>query len=332
VGEERLFLGIDGGGTRCRARLADAAGNVLGEGEAGPANIRQGLEECFRAVRDATGQCVAQAGLPGDPPIVACLALAGASEPAEAAAARGYSGHGFRRMLVTTDAHAACVGAHRGEDGGVIVVGTGSIGWAIVGGRQHRVGGWALPVSDEGSGAWLGCEALRRTLWAHDGRAAWTPLLRAISEQLGSDPSAIVRWTGSARPRDFAALAPLVVEHAHRSDAEARALMRLAARHVDALAARLAAHGASRLALAGGLARSLEPWLSSKTRKSLVAPAGDALDGALRLARAAAGVIPEMRVSAISGTRGHESRALPRDPGSRLSRFALGRDDKRGRS
>ena len=71
---------------------------------------------------------------------------------------------------ITTDAHAACVGAHRGRDGGVIIVGTGSIGWAKLNGRHYRVGGWGLPVSDEGSGAWLGREALRRVLWAHDGR------------------------------------------------------------------------------------------------------------------------------------------------------------------
>ena len=52
----------------------------------------------------------------------------------------------------------------------MIIAGTGSIGWAMVSGRQHRVGGWGLDVSDEGSGAWLGREVLRQVLWAHDGR------------------------------------------------------------------------------------------------------------------------------------------------------------------
>ena len=71
-------------------------------------------------------------------------------------------------------------------------------------GRHHRVGGWGFPVSDEGSGAWLGCEVVRRVLWAHDGRAPWTGLLRGVFEQFNSDPHAIVRWMGSARPREFA--------------------------------------------------------------------------------------------------------------------------------
>jgi len=218
VGKTLHFLGVDGGGTSCRARLADAAGAVLGTGAAGPANIRLGLEAAFGAVREATRQCLAEAGLaPDGTSMVACLAMAGASEPAEAAAARSYRDHPFRRMLITTDAHAACVGAHRGRDGGVVIVGTGSIGWAILGGEHYRVGGWGFPVSDEGSGAWLGCEAVRRALEALDGRAEWTGLLRQVSGRFGDDPHAMVRWMASARPRDYAALAPLVVGHAARS-------------------------------------------------------------------------------------------------------------------
>lgn len=288
MGEVPLFLGVDGGGTRCRARLTDAVGSILGEAVAGPANLRLGLEETFRSVHEAAGQCLAEAGLSFDHPILACLALAGASEPADAAAARRYRKHRFRLLLITTDAHAACVGAHGGQDGGVIIVGTGSIGWAALAGRSYRVGGWGLPVSDEGSGAWLGCEAVRRVLSAYDGRTAWTNLVRCVFEELGSDPHAIVRWMGSAKPRDLATLAPLVIEYAARGDAVARELMQLAAVHIDALAARLAAHGAPRLALAGGLAAGIEPWLSPETRARLVPPAADALDGALQLARAAA--------------------------------------------
>jgi glucosamine kinase len=189
-------------------------------------------------------------------------------------------------MIVTTDAHAACIGAHRGRDGGVVVVGTGTVGWGVLGGRHYRVGGWGFPVSDEGSGAWLGCEVVRRTLWAHDGRTPWTDLLDDVFAKFQSDPHAIVRWMGTARPRDFARLAPLVIRHAEQSDPVACELMRSAAGHVDALAARLDALGVPRLALTGGLSSSLTPWLSRETRQQLVPAAADALAGALRLAQA----------------------------------------------
>jgi glucosamine kinase len=285
----QLLLGIDGGGTKCRARLCAASGAILGEGLAGPANIRFGLDTSIAAVLDATGLALQQAGLTSEdlPCISACLALAGASEPASLMAAQAKP-YPFSRTVIVSDAQAACVGAHRGKDGGILVVGTGSIGWAEVGGRHYRVGGWGLPVSDEGSGAWLGCEALRRALWAHDQRIAWTGLLKAVFARFDNDAHAIVRWALHAPPRDFASLAPLVTGYAERQDAAAVELMRLGGAHLDALAARLFALGAERLSLFGGLAPHMTPWLAGATRMHLVPPAGDALDGALQLARAAA--------------------------------------------
>jgi glucosamine kinase len=289
VNANALLLGVDGGGTRCRARLCASSGVKLGEASAGPANIRFGLAQSFSAVLSATAECLGQAALsPRDfPRIVGCLALAGASEPADLAAAQRHK-LPFGKAIVTTDAHAACVGAHLGRDGGVIVVGTGSIGWGELRGRQYRVGGWGLPISDEGSGAWLGREALCRVLWAHDGRISWSGLLTTLFERFQSDPHAIVRWTSTASPGDFGSLAPLVVERAARKDPVADELMLLAAGHIDALAARLVAIGIPRLALVGGLAPHALPWLTDATRSRLVPPAGDALDGALQLARDAA--------------------------------------------
>jgi glucosamine kinase len=284
-----LLLGVDGGGTQCRARLCAPSGAQLGEATAGPANIRFGLREGLAAVLEATRQCLHQAGLSSRDlrRVTACLALAGASEPINLASAQRQD-HPFGRTTVTTDAHAACVGAHRGLDGGVVVVGTGTVGWAELEGRHYRLGGWGLPVSDEGSGAWLGCEALRRVLWARDGRVKSTGLLSELFEQFQCDPHAIVRWTSNASPRDFGMLAPLVVEHAKCADPAGIELMRLAGHHIDALAARLVALGAHRLALVGGLALPMKQWVSDSTRAHLVPPAGDALDGALQLARAAA--------------------------------------------
>jgi glucosamine kinase len=293
-----LFLGVDGGGTRCRARLADRAGRTLGEGVAGPANIRLGLEASLAAVLVAARQCLAEAGLSAEglDRTTACLALAGATEPAELTAARARR-LPFRHTLITTDAHAACVGAHRGRDGGVVIAGTGSVGWAILRGRQYRVGGWGLSLSDEGSGAWLGREAMRRVLWAHDERIVWSGLLTHLFEEFRADPHAIVRWAAMAKPGDFGRLAPVVVEHMARDDPVAIELMQLAVRHVDVLAARLIALGAERIALVGGLAPHLAPRLGLETRRRLVAPEGDAVAGALQLARAEADPLSKERVA-----------------------------------
>lgn len=282
--DSALLLGVDGGGTRCRARLCDLKGAVLGEGEAGPANIRFGIEESFAAILEAYSKSLASARLRRKKPTVfACFALAGGSDPATLAELKAHP-HPFHGIYYTTDSHAACIGAHGGRDGGIVVIGTGSIGEAVIEGRHHRVGGWGFPVSDEGSGAWIGAELVRRVLWAHDGRRPWTPALRATFEHFASDPHAIVRWMGSAKPRDFAALTAFVTENAARDDPAASEILQLAADHIEALIARLTALGTPRVALCGGLASSVAPWLSARARRSLVPAKADALQGAVELA------------------------------------------------
>src|SRR5262252_3464432 len=250
-----LLLGIDGGGSRCRARLCNISGTTLSEGVAGAANIRLGVEQSFASVLQATIQCMSGAGLSSRDfeRVVACVALAGASEPSQLEAARRHE-HPYRLAVFVTDAQAACIGAHGGRDGGIIVIGTGSIGWAELNGRQYQVGGWGWPISDEGSGPWLGCEALRRTLWAHDGRMPWSALPRSLFAKFRSDPHAIVHWMTGASPKDFATFAPEIIEHAADADPVAVELLQLAGAHIDALAQALVRLGADRLSLVGGLA------------------------------------------------------------------------------
>jgi glucosamine kinase len=211
------------------------------------------------------------------------LALAGAGEPGKLAAAREVR-YPFRSTLLTTDARAACVGAHGGADGGIVIVGTGSIGWASIGGQEHRVGGWGFPLSDQGSGAWIGFAVLERLLWALDGLTEWTNLLRSLLDRFNGDPHAIVRWMDEARPADYSSLAPMVVSHAMRGDMVGLDVMSRAAGHIDAIAKRLDAAGVSHLCLMGGLADSIEPFLPQARRSTLSPPVGDALSGALRLA------------------------------------------------
>ena len=57
------YLGIDGGGTSCRARIEDENGRVLGEASSGPATTRIGLEKAWRSIMEATEAAAALAGL-----------------------------------------------------------------------------------------------------------------------------------------------------------------------------------------------------------------------------------------------------------------------------
>ena len=263
-------------------------GRILGEAVAGPANVRLGLDEAIQQVLEASGQCLAKAKLTLDSQsIVACLALAGATEPIELEAVRTYR-HPFRHVVVTTDAHAACVGAHRGEDGGVIVVGNGHgrLGGARGGALSRR--GVGLPRLRRGQRR----VARLRTRAPRVLGARWACALDRLADRclraVWFRPPCDRALDGVGEAARFAELAPLVVQHAVLNDPVGCELMQSAGRHVDGLAERLRAIGVQRMALAGGLSSSLEPWLSQETKRRLVPAAADALAGALWLARAEA--------------------------------------------
>ena len=283
---DSLFVGVDGGGTGCRTRIEDAEGRVLGTGIAGPAALRIGVSRALAEVEKACSAALNEAGLEADAlnSLHAAVGLAGVGRKG-ALKELTLQPHHFRSVVYTDDATIACIGAHGGRDGGIVIVGTGSVGFALIGGREVRVGGYGFPISDEGSGADLGLSAIRLALRAYDERTIGTSLTRDIMMRFHNDPFETVAWMDGATATDYATFAPLVMRHADAGDRIARRIVRDAAEQIDELVRRLSECGASRVALLGGLASSMQPWLAPDVQRRLVAVEGDAVDGALRLAR-----------------------------------------------
>lgn len=283
-----LFLGVDGGGTGCRARIQNAEGVVLGTGIAGPAALRLGIDRSLAEVEKACRAALEEAGLGSD--------ALGSAHTAVGLAGVGRKGaleeliqrpHPFRSVVYVHDATIACIGAHGARDGGIVIVGTGSVGFAVVGGREFRVGGYGFPISDEGSGADVGLHAIRLALRAYDGRGVENSLTRDVMLRFNNDPFEAVAWMDPATATDYATFAPLVMRHADAGDPVARRIVRDAAEQIDELVRRLSECGASRIALLGGLASPMQPWLAPDVQRRLVPIEGDAVDGALHLARRA---------------------------------------------
>lgn len=283
-----FFLGVDGGGTGCRARIEDATGRVLGTGIGGPAALRLGAEKALDEVQTACRAALADAGLGEDAlgSAHAAVGLAGVGRQG-ALESLVQQPHPFRSVVYTHDATIACIGAHGGREGGIVIVGTGSVGFAVVGEREIRVGGYGFPISDEGSGADLGLNAIRLALRAHDERVVGTNLTNDVMMRFHNDPFEAVAWMDKATATDYASFAPLVMRHADDGDSIARRIVRDAAEQIDELVRRLSECGAARIALLGGLASSIDLWLAPDVQRRLVAPEGDAVDGALHLARRA---------------------------------------------
>jgi glucosamine kinase len=214
-----IYLGIDAGGTHTRARLADADGQVLGVGEAGPANTRIGLANALRSVRTAYWEAISAARL-GKAEVRAIYGGLGIAGLNRRGVLAGLQAHAFpfRSIAFASDASIANLGAHAGGDGAICIVGTGSIGFARVAGQAFSVGGYGFPISDEGSGADLGLRAIRRSLWAHDGRIAHSALTVAVLEHFKGSAGEIVYWMDRATATDYGSFARLVMDHAAEGD------------------------------------------------------------------------------------------------------------------
>jgi glucosamine kinase len=277
----RFFLGVDGGATRCRVRLRDTSGRELGHSVGPASNIYVDFDAAMRVVRETINSVIATSASRQD--IAVGLGLAGFSEDKEveriAAALPD-----FARIVVVNDAVAACVGANGLGDGGLIVAGTGSAGIARVGAMTTIIGGRGFKLGDDGSAARLGEAALRATLRALDGLEPMSELARALGRHFGGNPLQMTRWAAEAKPRDYGAFAPQILDLAKSGDARARQITGEAAEAIAALANALNALGAERIALVGGLGEPLRPYLSPDVAKRLVRPRRDAVDGAILLA------------------------------------------------
>jgi glucosamine kinase len=186
-------------------------------------------------------------------------------------------------MALDTDAFTTLLGAHGGEPGVIIAVGTGSVGLAWHGGQDRRlVGGWGYPSGDEGSGAWMGLRAvahLQRTL---DGRERGAALAAALAAACGSDRRSLARWLAAAGQTAYATLAPWVLQCAAQ-DPVARAIASGAGQHLLAMDRALDAERRLPLSLCGGLAGPLHPYLPPELTGRARSPRADAATGALRL-------------------------------------------------
>ncbi|HEY7610526.1 MAG TPA: BadF/BadG/BcrA/BcrD ATPase family protein [Alphaproteobacteria bacterium] len=289
-----LFIGVDGGGSKCRARLRDGAGPALGEGLGGPANIWRDPAGAMRSILEAGRGAAEAAGVPDSALARAHVGcgLAGAGQPSAVARFLAEP-HPFAAISIETDAFAAWLGAFGGKDGGILIVGTGSCGLAVVGGERTYVGGSGAEISDEGSGAAIGRDAVRRALWAQDGRAPMSGLAAAVLAGFAGGRQSVVDWARTAKPADYARLAPLVFEHAGRGDPLAVVLIEAAAAEIARIGRRLLELGAPPLAIIGGLAEPIRPWLPPDLSARMVPPLADAMDGAIMLAQRARGAARE---------------------------------------
>ncbi|MFJ3055248.1 BadF/BadG/BcrA/BcrD ATPase family protein [Herbaspirillum sp. NPDC087042] len=292
------LIGVDGGGTKTLVRLARADGSVLAQASGPGSALRNGATRAWRAIEDTIAQAFAHVGLtvPAPATLAVGIGIAGQNVVQWAADFQSQAPH-FGALQIVNDGVATLLGAHGGEPGAIIAVGTGTIGIALdIDGRQRVVDGWGFPSGDDGSGAWIGLRALHHAQHALDGRALRGPLadamlalcaseLPAVPEDSGRDERAtLLDWLAQADQAAFARAARPVVQHAGL-DPAADAILHAAGAEISLMVAALDPLQRLPLALCGGLAQALQTYLDAGLRQRIVPARADAADGALLLAR-----------------------------------------------
>jgi len=263
-----FFLGIDGGGTRTRAFVVDHSGKQGAWGEAGPTNpnhvtaqeVRVNLEE---AIRSATAKVSAKRA----ECVSAFFGVAGVTTERgrrEVEALLKSCGLQHATLGVDHDIRIALAGGLAGQPGIALIVGTGSSCYGRTAeGRTWQTGGWEALISDEGSGYFLGREAIAAAARMADGRTAESPLRARVFEWLGiqmiADILPRIHDRGISRA-EIAAFAPQLIALATQGDAEALAILdhgaRLLAEMVEANFRMLPTGPIPRVVITGGLGTS----------------------------------------------------------------------------
>ncbi|HEX2487777.1 MAG TPA: BadF/BadG/BcrA/BcrD ATPase family protein [Blastocatellia bacterium] len=233
-------MGVDGGGTNCRAVILGAGDEVLGEGGAEAANhIRVGTAAAVNHVVQAVDQACKQAEIELTKVGAACIGLAGVSHPDH-----------HRQMLAAlkealpipditleTDARVALAGATGAEPGVVIIAGTGSIACGVNSrGRFARAGGWGPTMGDEGSGSYIGRRALESVMMSYDYRGEPTSMMEPILRHFGvtSPPELppVIYDDPDKAMREIAQLSKVAVRAAEEGDKVARGILKDAAKEL----------------------------------------------------------------------------------------------------
>jgi glucosamine kinase len=209
---------VDGGGTTTRGWLVTSDGTVLTHATAGPSNVaRFGAEALDAALQTIIRSCP---GAESAEKIVCGLAGVGRDRERGIAESVAKELWPSSKIKIVTDAHLMYAGAFcKGEHGILLIIGTGSIAMYQNphGHEFFRAGGWGPLLGDEGSGAWIGREALRLCLRESE-RAELSPFHAAVLDKLGIDASQDIItkvYREDFGPTRWAELAPLVFDFAN---------------------------------------------------------------------------------------------------------------------
>jgi glucosamine kinase len=287
----KYILGVDGGGTKTVARLINLETNEKWESITGQSSLSNDLEDAInnlkKLIEDISNKaCIDLKNT------TAVFGLAGTGNAIAVNKVVDTFKDVFHNLDIVSDASTSAYGANLGEEIAVVALGTGTVGMRFKKEgdifKEEIIGGWGFLIGDEGSGAKMGYYAVQALIeefqkYKRPQSSLGCAVARFISADKKIERSDISLWLRTAKPADFAQLAPEVIKN--NDCLIANRIMKSHIDNVEVLIRDTRANSKLPVALLGGLASFTRNLLSNETKSFLINPKGDSLDGACLIAK-----------------------------------------------
>lgn len=292
------FVGVDAGGTHCRASLYNSAETVIGTGVAGSANVFSHFAEAMQQIDLAVDLAVSSSSISIDKKSLIVGAGCAGGQTAWARESLTRLNVPYKRLFMTSDLHASCLAANSGGDCVVLITGTGSSIAHYQNGLVTQYGGHGFIHGDEASGAWLGLKAVQFLLKSFDNIVYDNEFCSAIAHAIGVDYMSdisnarkttsvdhILSYFKNKLAADYAQLAPVIISLYQNGNSTANNLINDGADYLFSVLSSNALNDSLPIFITGGLAERYRPLLQQKTNKSVFAMQKVAQDGAMLYAK-----------------------------------------------
>jgi glucosamine kinase len=290
-------IGVDAGGTHCRASLYDHNGNTISVGNACGANVFSDFGSAMQQINLAIDLAINNSMLAIDRTslIVGAGCAGGQTQQAQQNLAQWKSP--YRHFFMTSDLHASCLAANSGRDCVILITGTGSSIAHYHDAHVTQYGGHGFIHGDEGSGAWLGLKAIQLLLKGNDNLFHDQRFCIAISQAIGlndrsksidnnSSVDYILSHFKSKLASDYAQLAPVIVRLQQAGNATASLLVSQGVDYLYSILTSNSLHCGPPISMTGGLAKIYQPLLEKKLGQAVQLMQRPAQDGAMLFAKA----------------------------------------------
>lgn len=216
-------IGIDAGGTKTTAAAYDNEGNLLYQATTGFGNVTVDFEKGMENIKQAIDEIIAKQGNEISKIVLGCAGIETGDKKAKAREALEQK---YGNIIeVTNDAVLALYAALKGQDGILIIAGTGSIGYLKRGNDVYRFGGWGHLINDDGSGYSIVMKAIRYIAYSFDTNNSDTALKRAIFAKLNiSELRELIQFTYASSKGEIASLVPVIEQVANEGDMQAQSI------------------------------------------------------------------------------------------------------------